>query len=262
VVDVQADLVAGWMAVGFIHGVMNTDNVTISGETIDYGPCAFMDAYDPATVFSSIDHGGRYAYGNQPAITTWNLARLAEALLPVFDDDGERAIELANGVLETFPDRFRAAWSSRMRTKIGLTPDVADGDALIADLLALMGEQRIDYTAGLRSLSSAVRGDTGAARSPFTEPEAFDEWAARWTARLGDDRPAIAAAMDRVNPIYIPRNHIVEEVLTAASWGDVASFEAFLEVLVHPFAERPGAERFARPAGADTAETYRTFCGT
>jgi uncharacterized protein YdiU (UPF0061 family) len=262
VVAVQADLVAGWMAVGFIHGVMNTDNVTISGETIDYGPCAFLDAYDPATVFSSIDHGGRYAYGNQPAITTWNLARLAEALLPVFDDDDERAVELANGVLETFPDRFRAAWSSTMRTKIGLSTDAADGDAVIADLLALMSEQRVDYTAGLRSLSSAVRGDIESARSQFTEPEAFDAWATRWSDRLGDDRPAIAATMDRVNPIYIPRNHIVEEVLTAASWGDVASFEAFLDLLVHPFDQRAGAERFARPAGADTAEAYQTFCGT
>jgi uncharacterized protein YdiU (UPF0061 family) len=149
-----------------------------------------------------------------------------------------------------------------MRTKIGLSTDAADGDAVIADLLALMSEQRVDYTAGLRSLSSAVRGDIESARSQFTEPEAFDAWATRWSDRLGDDRPAIAAAMDRVNPIYIPRNHIVEEVLTAASWGDVASFEAFLDLLVHPFDQRAGAERFARPAGADTAEAYQTFCGT
>ena len=159
VVGAQASLVAKWMAVGFIHGVMNTDNTTISGETIDYGPCAFMDVYDPATVFSSIDHGGRYAYGNQPAIVTWNLARLAEAMLPLFDDDTDRAIELANGVLETFPDRFRQAWSVEMHAKLGLAADAPDGDALIADLLSLMAEQRVDYTSCLRSLSSVVRGD-------------------------------------------------------------------------------------------------------
>lgn len=262
VVAVQAELLAGWMAVGFIHGVMNTDNVTISGETIDYGPCAFMDAYDPATVFSSIDHDGRYAYGNQPAITTWNLARLAESLLSQFDDDGERAIELATGVLESFPIRFRTAWSHRMHAKLGLTDGAPDGDALIADLLALMGEQRVDYTACLRSLSSAVRGGSGPTRSLFAEPAALDAWASRWSDRLGDDRTAIAASMDGVNPVYIPRNHIVEDVLTAASWGDAASFETFLDVLTHPYDERDGWERFAQPAGAGSADTYRTFCGT
>jgi serine/tyrosine/threonine adenylyltransferase len=260
VVAVQADLVARWMAVGFIHGVMNTDNTTISGETIDYGPCAFMDAYDPATVFSSIDHGGRYAYGNQPAITTWNLARLAESMLPLFDDDGERALGLATGVLETFPVRFQAAWSREMHAKVGLSPDAPNGDATIADLLALMQTQRVDYTAGLRSLSSAVLGNFDPARALFTDSAAFDAWAQRWSATLGDDRTAIAAAMDRINPVYIPRNHIVEEVLTAASWGDVASFETFLDVLVHPYDERDGLERFARPA--DATDTYRTFCGT
>jgi serine/tyrosine/threonine adenylyltransferase len=262
VVAVQAELVAAWMAVGFIHGVMNTDNVTISGETIDYGPCAFMDAYDPAAVFSSIDHGGRYAYGNQPAITTWNLARLAEALLSQFDDDGERSVELATGVLESFPARFQDAWSRRMRAKLGLTDETPDSDVLIADLLALMGEQRVDYTAGLRSLSSMVRSNTGPARSLFTDPERFDAWATRWSARLGDDRAAVAAAMDRVNPVYIPRNHIVEEVLTAASWGDVASFQTFLDVLVHPYDERDGLERFAQPPDVGSSDTYRTFCGT
>jgi uncharacterized protein YdiU (UPF0061 family) len=262
VVGVQADLMAAWMAVGFIHGVMNTDNVTISGETIDYGPCAFMDAYDPATVFSSIDHGGRYAYGNQPAITTWNLARLAESLLSQFDDDGDRAVELATGVLETFPDRFQAAWSRRMRAKLGLADGSSDGDALVADLLALMHEQRVDYTSCLRSLSSSARGDMGPTRTLFAEPDAFDAWATRWSARLGDDRMAIADAMDRVNPIYIPRNHIVEDVLTAASWGDVASFDELLDAVTHPFDEHSGLERFAQPAPPEQADTYRTFCGT
>ncbi len=262
VVGAQAELVAQWMAVGFIHGVMNTDNTTISGETIDYGPCAFMDAYDPATVFSSIDHGGRYAYGNQPAIMTWNLARLAEAMLVLFDDDGDTAIELATGVLETFPERFQAAWSNAMRTKLGLAADAPAGDVLVADLLALMHTQRVDYTSCLRSLSSAARGDAGPTRALFTDPDAFDAWATRWEASIGDDRMAIADAMDRVNPIYIPRNHVVEEVLTAASWGDVASFDELLDAVTHPFDERAGLERFAQPAPVEQSGTYRTFCGT
>jgi serine/tyrosine/threonine adenylyltransferase len=262
VVGAQAELVAQWMAVGFIHGVMNTDNTTISGETIDYGPCAFIDAYDPATVFSSIDHGGRYAYGNQPAIMTWNLARLAEAMLPLFDDDGERAVQLATSALETFPQRFQDAWSRAMRPKLGMAAHDEGGDALIADLLAMMQEQRVDYTSCLRSLSSAARGDAATTQALFTEPQAFDAWAQRWDKLLGDDRTAIAAAMDRVNPVYVPRNHIVEEVLTAASWGDVAAFEEFLDVVTHPYDERPGFERYAQPAPIDTAASYRTFCGT
>ena len=270
VVDVQASLVARWMAVGFIHGVMNTDNTTISGETIDYGPCAFMDAYDPTTVFSSIDHGGRYAYGNQPAIITWNLARLAEAMLPLFDDDTDAAVESASGVLQTFPERFQSAWSAAMRAKLGLDAGVAggdpsssdpsNGDDVIGDLLALMGEQRVDYTMCLRALSSVVRGDAEPARSLFTEPEAFDAWAARWLALVGEDRSAIADRMDRVNPIYIPRNHIVEEVLTAASWGDHDALDDFLDAVTHPFEQRPGRERYAQPA--PDAVDYRTFCGT
>ena len=262
VVAVQASLVAQWMAVGFIHGVMNTDNTTISGETIDYGPCAFMDAYDPATVFSSIDHGGRYAYGNQPAIITWNLARLAEAMLPLFDDDTDAAIESATAVLQTFPERFQSAWSAQMHAKLGLAAGVPGGDEVIGDLLSLMAAQQVDYTMGLRALSSTVRGDAEPVRSLFAEPEAFDAWAARWSSLVGDDREAIADAMDRVNPIYIPRNHIVEEVLTAASWGDQAALDELLDVVTHPFERRPGLERFARPAPSDAAAGYRTFCGT
>jgi uncharacterized protein YdiU (UPF0061 family) len=264
------------MAVGFVHGVMNTDNTTISGETIDYGPCAFMEAYDPATVFSSIDHGGRYAYGNQPAIMTWNLARLAEALLGLFDDDDDRAVELATDVLQTFPERFRSAWSSAMRAKLGIGTGIgtedrdadaeaeaeAEADRVVADFLALMHEQRVDYTSGLRSLSSAARGDSDRTRALFADPEAFDAWHERWAARLGQDRVAIADAMDRVNPVYIPRNHVVEEVLTAASWGDIQAFEDLLDAVTRPFDERPGLDRYAQPAPADRAESYRTFCGT
>jgi uncharacterized protein YdiU (UPF0061 family) len=270
VVAGQASLVAQWMAVGFIHGVMNTDNTTISGETIDYGPCAFMDAYDPATVFSSIDHAGRYAYGNQPAIVTWNLARLAEAMLPLFDDDTDTAIESATAVLQTFPERFQSAWSVAMHAKLGLAADAPGGDRssgnssigddVIGDLLSLMGEQRVDYTTCLRALSSVVRGDAEPARSLFAEPDPFDAWASRWLALVGKERGAVADRMDRVNPIYIPRNHIVEEVLTAASWGDHDALTELLDVVTHPFDRRPGLERFAQPA--PDAGTYRTFCGT
>ena len=262
VVAVQAKLVATWMAVGFVHGVMNTDNTTISGETIDYGPCAFMDTYDPATVFSSIDHGGRYAYGNQPAITTWNLARLAEAMLPLFGDDTDGAIESATAVLQTFPERFQAAWSAEMHAKLGLDADRTDGDDLIGDLLSLMAEQRVDYTTCLRALSAVVRGDATTARGLFAEPEAFDAWTTRWLPLIGDDRRAIADQMDRDNPIYIPRNHIVEEVLTAASWGDRQALDEFLDVVTHPFERRRGADRYAVPAPTDTGGDYRTFCGT
>ncbi len=262
VVDVQATLVAKWMAVGFVHGVMNTDNTTISGETIDYGPCAFIDAYDPATVFSSIDHGGRYAYGNQPAITTWNLARLAEAMLPLFDDDTDTAVDRATAVLQDFPDRFRRTWGAEMHAKLGLEVGAVDGDALIAELLDLMATQRVDYTSCLRSLSSAVRGDDATARSLVPEPEAFDAWSTRWLAAVGDDRVTVAERMDRVNPIYIPRNHVVDEVLTAASWGDQQAFADLLDAVTHPYERRPGSERFAVPAPPDSGAAFRTFCGT
>ena len=260
VVAAQAALVAQWMAVGFVHGVMNTDNTTISGETIDYGPCAFMDAYDPATVFSSIDHGGRYAYGNQPAIMTWNLARLAEAMLPLFDDDTDAAIELATGVLQTFPERFQRAWSIEMHAKLGLA--APDGDELIGDLLALMGEQHVDYTSCLRSLSAVLRGDAMAARSLFAEPSAFDAWSERWIAGLGAGHSALADRMDRANPLYIPRNHLVEEALTAATAGDLGPFDELLDVVTNPFDERPGLEPYARPAPAGFGAGYQTFCGT
>jgi uncharacterized protein YdiU (UPF0061 family) len=262
VVAGQASLVAKWMAVGFIHGVMNTDNTTISGETIDYGPCAFMDAYDPATVFSSIDHGGRYAYGNQPAIMTWNLARLAEAMLPLFDDDTDVAIEQATAVLQTFPDRFQRAWSAEMHTKLGLARDAPDGDELIADILSLMAEQHVDYTSCLRSLSSAARGDRSTTRALFAEPEAFDAWCERWLVSIGEGRTTIADRMDRTNPIYIPRNHVVEGALAAATVGNLAPFEQLLDVVTNPFDGRPGLERYEGPAPADFGAGYQTFCGT
>ncbi|MGH2839666.1 MAG: protein adenylyltransferase SelO [Solirubrobacteraceae bacterium] len=264
IVDVQASLVARWMLVGFIHGVMNTDNMAISGETIDYGPCAFMDAFDPATVFSSIDHHGRYAYGNQPPIAQWNLARLAETLLPLFDVETDRAVAVAADVLESFPDRYNGYFKRGMRAKLGLADGPGEDDALIDDLLALLHAQRIDFTSCFRALSSSVRGMARPARSLFADPSAFDAWSDRWRAQLSSqasDPESIAEAMDRVNPVYIPRNHQVEEALTAATAGDLEPFRRLLDVLAQPFDERPGLESYAAPAPASFG-AYRTFCGT
>jgi len=264
VVDAQASLIARWMRVGFIHGVMNTDNMTISGETIDYGPCAFMDAFDPATVFSSIDHGGRYAYANQPVIAQWNLARLAETLLPLLDADGDTAITLASDVLRSLGPRYDERMGAGMCAKLGLADGLGEDEALAEDLLALMHAQRVDFTSCFRALSGALRGDGARARALFPEPATFDAWCDRWRTQLsaqGGDPAAIAPAMDRVNPVYIPRNHLVEEALAAATAGDLAPFERLVDVLAEPFRERPGLERYAAPAPPDFGE-YVTFCGT
>ncbi|MCO1655614.1 protein adenylyltransferase SelO [Pseudonocardia humida] len=256
VVDTQAELVARWMLVGFVHGVMNTDNTTISGETIDYGPCAFLDAFDPATAFSSIDHAGRYAYGNQPGIAQWNLARLGEALLPLIDeeagDGADAAVEAATAVLTGFAESYHRHWAQGSAAKLGLT---APNPELVDDLLELMRAQRVDFTAFFRALSA------GTARSLFTEPEPFDAWAARREALLPADRAAVAAAMDRVNPVYIPRNHLVEEALTEATAGDPTSFHRLLDAVSRPYEERPGLQRYAEPAPAG-CPPHVTYCGT
>jgi uncharacterized protein YdiU (UPF0061 family) len=252
VVEAQASLVARWMLVGFVHGVMNTDNTTISGEAIDYGPCAFMDAFDPATVFSSIDHGGRYAYGNQPAIMQWNLARLAETLLPLIDENSEAAVEAATEVLSGFADAYERHWAEGTAAKLGLAgPD----RELVGDLPELMRAQKVDFTRFFRALSA------GTARTLFTEPEPFDAWAARREALLPRDRAAVAAAMDRVNPAYIPRNHRVEEALAEAAVGEMGPFHRLVDVVSRPFEERPGLENYAGPASAGCAP-YVTYCGT
>jgi uncharacterized protein YdiU (UPF0061 family) len=264
VVDAQASLIARWMLVGFVHGVMNTDNMTVSGETIDYGPCAFMDAFDPATVFSSIDHGGRYAYGNQPRIAQWNLARLAETLLPLFDPETDQAVAAATEVLQSFPERFDGYWNRGMRAKLGLAEGQPEDGALIDDLLTLLHAQQVDYTSCFRALSSSVLGDATRARSLFAEPAAFDAWSDRWRAELAShatDPRATAEAMDRVNPVYIPRNHHVEDALAAASAGDLQAFRRLLDVLAKPFDERPGLEPYAAPPPVSFG-AYRTFCGT
>ncbi|MDP9429213.1 MAG: YdiU family protein [Actinomycetota bacterium] len=254
VVAAQARLVAQWMLVGFVHGVMNTDNTTISGETIDYGPCAFLDAFDPATVFSSIDAGGRYAYGNQPVVAQWNLARFAEALLPLLSDDQEQGVALAVEALGGFVEEYNAAWSAGMRAKLGLDDAVAS--SLIEDLLDLMQANRSDMTTFFRHLGTAARGDAEPARLLVLDLAAFDAWLEQWRALEPD-----AEAMDRVNPVYIPRNHLVEEALTAATAGDLAPLHQLLEVLASPYQQRPGLERYAEPAPGGTGP-YRTFCGT
>ncbi|WP_323961641.1 YdiU family protein [Arthrobacter sp. JZ12] len=258
VIAAQASLVAGWMLVGFVHGVMNTDNMTISGETIDYGPCAFMDTFDPATVYSSIDAMGRYSYGNQPVIAQWNLARFAETLLPLLAEDLDEAVALAENSLGRFPALYSGAWLAGMRAKLGLTDDVDDDavTALADTLLTLLQEQQVDYTSLFRSLGAAARGDAETARAFFGEPDRFDAWLAKWLAHSPD-----ADAMDGVNPVYIPRNHLVEEALASAVEGDVGPMERLLAAVSDPFTERPGLERYA-VAAPPTFGCYRTFCGT
>lgn len=253
----QAGLVASWMGLGFVHGVMNTDNVTISGETIDYGPCAFLDAHDPATVFSSIDHGGRYAYGNQPAVTSWNLARFAEALLPLLDDDEGRAVERANESLQRFAERYATEWTGVMRRKLGLAEGLADDvlRPLVEELEGLMTSARVDHTTFFRSLARLARGDAEPARGVVLDLPAFDAWSERWRG-LGPDPDA----MDRVNPVYVPRNLLVQEALDAATDGDLGPVERLLVVLAEPFTERPGLERYA--AAPESEFDYTTYCGT
>jgi uncharacterized protein YdiU (UPF0061 family) len=260
VVRRQTELIATWMHLGFVHGVMNTDNTTISGETIDYGPCAFMDAYDPATVFSSIDHGGRYAYGNQPTIGLWNMARLAEALLPLIDDDQERAVEAATAVLDTYEPRYEAAWLAGMRRKLGVDGTHEGDRSLAEDWLDLLREHRVDMTTAFRRLTDAADGSLATrvgVTSLFDAP--ITEWLARWDARRAADASAVMAT---ANPVYVPRNHLVEEALDAAVNGDLDSFDELLDVVTSPWEERPGRERFAQPAPDGFTAGYRTFCGT
>lgn len=263
----QAALIAAWMGVGFIHGVMNTDNMAISGETIDYGPCAFMDHYDPATVFSSIDRGGRYAYGNQPAIAQWNLARFAETLLPLIDATPEAAIERATAVVRDFFRRYERHWLAVMRDKLGLSTAEPDDARLVQELLDAMQSSRVDFTLTFRGLCEAAarpEAETGV-RDHFVDRAAFDDWARTWRARLERDpmTPAERATrMRSVNPAVIPRNHRVEQALTAAvEHGDLQPFERLLEVLARPHEDRPEHADFTRPP-RDEERVLATFCGT
>jgi uncharacterized protein YdiU (UPF0061 family) len=266
----QAALIARWMLVGFIHGVMNTDNMTLSGETIDYGPCAFMDRYDPTTVFSSIDERGRYAYVNQPPIAIWNLTRLAETLLPLLGEDPDRAAAQALEVLGAFQERYQHHWLQGMRQKLGLTREAADDLALAADFLATMEGQGVDYTQAFRRLSDAAAHIDPAAdaglRKLYDDDAALNAWLPRWRARLQSepgDPAQRARAMRAVNPVYIPRNHKVEEALDAAvELGNYALFEKLLAVLQRPFDEREDLAPYEEPASAHESARYRTFCGT
>jgi uncharacterized protein YdiU (UPF0061 family) len=265
-VDRQAALVAKWMSVGFIHGVMNTDNTAICGETIDYGPCAFMDRFDPRTVFSSIDERGRYAYGNQPSIAQWNLSRFAETLIPLMGEDREQVIAEATTVLETFGERYKHHWLSEKRRKLGLVEARDDDGELAADLLDVMHQGRADFTLTFRHLADAVTPDEQAALLElFDTTDGIEAWLPRWRERLAAEQatPAeIAARMRVVNPAVIPRNHRVEQALVAASErDDFAPFEALLTAVTHPFDEPTGEVDYTRPP-EEGEQVLRTFCGT
>jgi uncharacterized protein YdiU (UPF0061 family) len=253
VIEAQASLVARWVQVGFIHGVMNTDNTSISGETIDYGPCAFMDSYDPATVFSSIDEYGRYAYANQPPIAQWNLARFAETLLPFLHENREEAVRIATGRIEGFPAIYGAHWLAGFRRKIGLISVEESDVELIQALLDAMQASRADFTMTFRRLSNGE------------EPAAVADWLPAWRQRLARDPQGSGdrmTLMRATNPAYSPRNHHVEEMIQAAvEHQNYAPFEDMLRVLMNPFEEQPGADIYAEPPG-DTKKVYRTFCGT
>ncbi len=266
VTERQARLIARWMGVGFIHGVMNTDNMTLSGETIDYGPCAFMDAYHPDKVFSSIDQFGRYAYRNQPQIAVWNLAQLATCLLPLIDADQDKAIETATETINRFGDHYMDAWRDVFRAKLGLAEAREDDAELAQNLLSRMAEGRADFTLTFRRLSELGDGPEAddPVRALFADPALFDGWAARWRQRLAMEQSAPdarRAAMRAANPAFIPRNHRVEQAIEAAVAGDYAPFETLVEVLSAPFEEQPAHAAYQDPP-APGEEVRQTFCGT
>jgi len=267
VVEAQASLIARWMSVGFIHGVMNTDNMTLSGETIDYGPCAFLEAHDPNAVFSSIDTMGRYRFGAQPSIAQWNLARYAETLLPLLAPDPSTEsdlIEAATERIRAFETRFRGRWLRLHRGKLGLPDALSDNAtaALTDDLLAIMIAERLDHTRTFRLLATVLRGADRAVADLVDDSVRWLDWQSRWLADITTDPQSTADAMDRVNPAYLARNHLVEEALAAAATGDLAPTEALLDVLRDPFTVRPGLDRYAAPAPASFTAAYVTFCGT
>jgi uncharacterized protein YdiU (UPF0061 family) len=263
----QAALIADWMSVGFIHGVMNTDNVALSGETIDYGPCAFMDSYDTNTVFSSIDHAGRYAYGNQPAIAQWNIARFAETLLPLIDSDMEKAVELATAVVKNFMPDFDARLMKRMRRKIGLASEQEADVELVRALLAAMQSAGADFTLTFRRLARCAEepADDASLLELFVSSPGIADWLRRWRERLASEPQHAAeraANMRGVNPAFIPRNHRVEEALEAASThGDFGPFHRLLNILEHPYDDQPGLVEFEQPP-APGERVHRTYCGT
>ena len=261
VVDRQASLIAQWMLVGFIHGVMNTDNMTLSGESIDFGPCAFMDAYDPATVFSSIDHGGRYAYGNQPAIAQWNLARLGESLLPLIHSVPEEAVAAATEVLQSFRERYERHHAGGLRRKLGLAStdgsDRESADVLAVEFLSVLQAERLDLTLTFRSLSGAL--DEG------TVSVLPETWLRRWRHRVlvhARSLEVAARELDAANPVYVPRNHEVDAALRAAVEGDMQPVLRLVGAVSDPFQHRPGLDRYATPAPTSFTQGFQTFCGT
>lgn len=255
VVERQAALLAKWVSVGFIHGVMNTDNMTISGETIDYGPCAFLDTYEPMTVYSSIDLQGRYAYANQPPIAAWNLTRFAEALLPLFDEVPEKAVKKAEDILREYPRMYRKSWLDIMYRKIGIE-DVKDGDeALVEDLLEIMEQAEVDYTNTFRALTT---GDTAS----LEQAEGFQSWNERWKARMTSE--GIEPARERMrqsNPSVIPRNHLVEEALEAAGSGDYTLFNRLCDIVSNPYSDAPIDPKYTEDP-PEPEEPFQTYCGT
>ncbi len=268
-IGAQAALVARWQLLGFIHGVMNTDNMLLSGEAIDYGPCAFMYEFHPQQVFSSIDHAGRYAYGNQPAIAHWNLAALAQALLPVLHEDQEQAVALAQAAVDTFPERFTAAYRQGLARKLGLAAFSEADQALADELFQLMAEHRLDFTLTFRRLADladpAGGGGGSSVEALFEMPDPLLPWLASWRARLAQEQTPAAerqAGMYTANPVFIPRNHLVEEALQAAAGeGDFSPFHTLVDVLARPFSYDPALARFATPPRPEQVVS-KTFCGT
>jgi len=267
VISRQAALIAKWQLVGFIHGVMNTDNMSIAGETIDYGPCAFMDVYHPRTVYSSIDSMRRYAYGNQPRIAQWNLARLAETLMPLLAEDRDAAIKDAQEAIDSFPASFERAYAAGLSRKLGLFQPRPDDLSLAQDLLERMARNGVDFTLIFRRLCDAANGPDGDAvvRNLFTDPRSFDDWALRWRHRLaeeGGDANERRTAMRAANPAFIPRNHLVEEAISAAvNDGNFVPFESLLTVLSIPYEDQPAFGHYVDPPRPDQV-VHQTFCGT
>ena len=264
VTGLQCELVSHWLGAGFIHGVMNTDNIAISGETIDYGPCAFMDRFSVNAVFSSIDANGRYAFGRQPQIMHWNMARFAEALLPAIHRVSPEDVEAAKAVVDAIPARFRTTWHARVRMKLGLVNGAGDDGELIDTLFDELEKHGVDYTSFFRALAMLLRGDGAMLEGLLPAPDAMAPWIAEWWGRIAQAAAGpieLAAAMDGVNPLYIPRNHQVEAALAAAEEGDLAAWFRLLEVVRNPFDERPEWAEYTLPAPADSGP-YTTFCGT
>jgi len=265
VANAQSSMVAGWMSFGFIHGVMNTDNMTISGETIDYGPCAFMESFSDKTVFSSIDVQGRYAYGNQPEILVWNLTRLAETLVPLIDSNQDRSVELLTEIIDKIPSLYKKHWLEGMRKKIGLSSDNPADLSLLKELLDIMEAGKADFTLVFRRLSESVQGNDEAVKSLFNDTSNLKVWLKKWKIRLSEEERSndkISQSMNNINPIYIARNHKVEEALFEAVENDNLSlFQELHSVLSTPYVENKGKEEYALPAPMSDIP-YKTFCGT